>query len=318
MRTGRGTSRSSPGTVWRWSCNGYGPGGENILDSSSLVQQAPASPAATLNWTGGGTATSPSIPASRTPTIGFNRPRHVAAPAATKAGWAALRTEMAILAWQTTASTWGPASTKQPLCCAHFVVDLVLNSTCPAHSARRTGSEEKQQVSRQARDIGGGRGSTFPTLKGLNSKATAACLWVRDNGIKSFTDLKNKVKEQIDKMIEFWKGFIDIITSPVKAVVNMVKHTKETTSKSKSTAKPKKKQAFGGTITKNDTLTRLHQGEKILTKGEANRYNKGNNGNGVVINMNGVTIREEADIKKVAKSLVRELNNQKISFGGSY
>lgn len=58
--------------------------------------------------------------------------------------------------------------------------------------------------------------------------------------------------------------------------------------------------------------------EKILTKQEANRYEKGQNAQGVNITINGLTVREEADINKIASKLVQKINQNKIVFGGSY
>lgn len=72
-----------------------------------------------------------------------------------------------------------------------------------------------------------------------------------------------------------------------------------------------KKSAFGtARVTGNDVPYRLHDGERVLTKGENKRYEQGM-GNSVVIQMNA-TVREEADINKIATALVRKLNDNKI------
>lgn len=64
----------------------------------------------------------------------------------------------------------------------------------------------------------------------------------------------------------------------------------------------------------------LHEGERVLTKQEARQLDaKGGFGNnGININMNGVTIREEADIERIAQAFMRELNKAKLSYGGEY
>ena len=59
--------------------------------------------------------------------------------------------------------------------------------------------------------------------------------------------------------------------------------------------------------------------EKILTKQEANRYDKGQSTQGVNIVVNGLTVREEADINKIANKLVKKINQSKMVYaGGSY
>ena len=89
--------------------------------------------------------------------------------------------------------------------------------------------------------------------------------------------------------------------------------------KPKPKAKKDKKSAFGThRVVGNDVPYRLHDGEQVLTASESRQLDSNSNGQGVVINVHGMTIREEADINRVAKKLVRELNGQKISFGGSY
>ena len=57
--------------------------------------------------------------------------------------------------------------------------------------------------------------------------------------------------------------------------------------------------------------------EKVLTKQEANRYEKGTN-TGVNITINGLTVREEADITKIANKLVQKINQNKMVYGGAY
>ena len=55
--------------------------------------------------------------------------------------------------------------------------------------------------------------------------------------------------------------------------------------------------------------------ERVLTRTEADRYDKGQNTQGVNITINGLTVREEADIDKVASALVRKINQNRIVFG---
>ena len=63
----------------------------------------------------------------------------------------------------------------------------------------------------------------------------------------------------------------------------------------------------------------MHQGERVLTRTEADNYEKGlNTSGGISIKIENMSIREEADINKVAKELVARLNRSRLAFGGAY
>jgi hypothetical protein len=59
-------------------------------------------------------------------------------------------------------------------------------------------------------------------------------------------------------------------------------------------------------VPRNGMMYRLHQGERVLTKKENRQFSKGTNG-GVTINLNGTTIREDADVDKLASALARQI-----------
>ncbi|WP_461673445.1 hypothetical protein [Priestia megaterium] len=59
-------------------------------------------------------------------------------------------------------------------------------------------------------------------------------------------------------------------------------------------------------VPRNGMMYRLHQGERVLTKKENRQFSKGTGG-GVTINLNGTTIREDADVDKLAASLARQI-----------
>lgn len=71
------------------------------------------------------------------------------------------------------------------------------------------------------------------------------------------------------------------------------------------------RQVFGG-FSKADGLTyvpyngypaRLHEGERVLTASEARGYGKGTN---VSVTVNGLTVREEADVERIAETLAQK------------
>lgn len=54
--------------------------------------------------------------------------------------------------------------------------------------------------------------------------------------------------------------------------------------------------------------------ERVLTRTEADRYDKGLNNQGVNITINGLTVREEADINKIANTMVRKLKEASLGY----
>jgi len=76
---------------------------------------------------------------------------------------------------------------------------------------------------------------------------------------------------------------------------------------SKSKSKKNKSSYHGESyVPRNGMMYRLHQGERVLTKKENRQFAKGTGG-GVTINLNGTTIREDADVDKLAASLARKI-----------
>ena len=58
--------------------------------------------------------------------------------------------------------------------------------------------------------------------------------------------------------------------------------------------------------------------ERVLTRTEADRYDKGQNTNSINVVINGLTVREESDINKIASQLLKKINENKIVYGGAY
>ena len=58
--------------------------------------------------------------------------------------------------------------------------------------------------------------------------------------------------------------------------------------------------------------------EKVLTKRETDAYLRGQNTNSINVVVNGLTVREESDINKIASQLLKKINENKIVYAGGY
>ncbi len=157
-------------------------------------------------------------------------------------------------------------------------------------------------------------------LIGVMVAVTGGVLLMREAWNRNLGGIQEKTKKVIDTVTGWWDNFIKFITHPISTTVSVFKKVSESKPNPKKGTQGKAKDsrnAFGsGRITRDGQIAELHQGEKVLTKKEANQYDKGNMQNVPNIIINGMTVREEADITKFAKSFVRELNNQKIIAAG--
>lgn len=139
----------------------------------------------------------------------------------------------------------------------------------------------------------------------------------------NWNGIRDKTLEVVEKIKEWWQGLKDFLANPIQGTINFVKKGIENISNGikefkNSNNKGAKRNAFGsGRIARNDELRRLHQGEKILTRREADNYEKGlGQSSSVVVHVNGLTVREEADVDRIANAFVRKLNQGRIVVGG--
>lgn len=131
----------------------------------------------------------------------------------------------------------------------------------------------------------------------------------------TFETVKAKCSEFVESIKNMWQGIKDsIANNPIVATVTKV--VNNVTGKSSNDGK---KAAWGTKrVIGNDVPFRLHDGERVLTRTEADRYDKGQNAQGINITVNGLTVREESDINKIASQLLKKINENKIVYGGSY
>jgi hypothetical protein len=115
----------------------------------------------------------------------------------------------------------------------------------------------------------------------------------------------NAIGNVIDKV----KGRFHAFTSAVSAF-KMPNFKMPSFSDAKSGMGPSKKNksSYHGEsyVPRNGMMYRLHQGERVLTKKENRQFAKGS-GQNVIINMGGMTVREEADLDKIASKLARRI-----------
>lgn len=136
-------------------------------------------------------------------------------------------------------------------------------------------------------------------------------------GIKdTFEKVKSKCSEFVEGIKEMWQSIKDSITNnPIVASVTKVVNSVT----GKSSSNEGQKSAWGTKrVVGNDVPYRLHDGERVLTRAEADRYDKGLNTQGVNVVINGLTVREESDINKIASQLLKKINENKIVYGGAY
>ena len=131
----------------------------------------------------------------------------------------------------------------------------------------------------------------------------------------NWNGIQDKTKAVCDKIKEYWEGLKNFLKNPITGIINLAEKID-----SKSKVNKGQKSAWGTKrVIKNDTPYRLHQGERVLTRTEADNYEKGlNTSGGISIKIENMSIREEADINKVAKELVARLNRSRLAFGGAY
>lgn len=132
----------------------------------------------------------------------------------------------------------------------------------------------------------------------------------------NWNGIRDKTKQVCDNIKSWWNGLKELLSKPIQGVINF---TKKIFGGGEETTSTGKKSAFGTKrVVGNDVPFRLHDGERVLTRSEADRLESNTMGTGITINIDKMTIREEADINKVARELADRLNRSRLAFGGGY
>ena len=152
---------------------------------------------------------------------------------------------------------------------------------------------------------------------GIRDKTSAVMEFIKEkiNSIKQvFESVKNKCTEFVNGVKKAWQGIKDFFSkTPISATVDFIKNGFNLGNNNGQRSAWGTKRVVG-----NDVPYRLHDGERVLTRSEADRYEKGSNAS-VNVTINGLTVREEADITKIANKLVQKINQNKMVYaGGAY
>lgn len=148
--------------------------------------------------------------------------------------------------------------------------------------------------------------SGFKTKFGLDSDSMK-------NRWNSVCDgIKDKFKSICDKVKDLWQGVKDFLSHPIQTVVNGIQGLGHASGLAR--------------VPYDNYPARLHEGEKILSRREADLYDKNRNkkekevvvresprgiGNISIAKIaDSIVIREEADIEKITEALVRNIKVQ--------
>jgi hypothetical protein len=173
--------------------------------------------------------------------------------------------------------------------------------------------EHSEEISTIIKILGTLWSSTWKTIGTILKGAWDICEPILDSIFKALS----KVKGIIENVCDWWNKMMDLLKTPINATVSIVKSG--TSWINDKLGLSSGKNAFGsGRIARDGTIRTLHEGEKVLTKQEANRYEKGSNNQSINIVVNGLTVREDADINKIATQLLKKINENKIVYGGTY
>ena len=173
--------------------------------------------------------------------------------------------------------------------------------------------QHSQEISTIVQMLGTIWGSVWKTVGVLLKGAWGICQPI----LSLLLGALSKVSGAVETICNAWNRMVNLLKTPINAVVNVTQ--KATSWVGDKLGISSGRNAFGsGRIARDGTVRTLHEGEKVLTKRETDAYLRGQNNTGVSIVVNGLTVREEADITKIANKLVQKINQNKMVYAGSY
>ena len=170
--------------------------------------------------------------------------------------------------------------------------------------------EHSQEISAIVEALGVVWDSVWKTVGTLLQGAWSICEPILSTLLKALS----KVSGAVEDICSWWNKMTELLKTPIEATVNVVKKGASWVS-DKLGLSDGKKSAWGTKrVVGNDVPYRLHDGERVLSRVEADRYDKGLNTQGINITINGLTVREEADINKIANAMVRKLKEASLGY----
>ena len=171
--------------------------------------------------------------------------------------------------------------------------------------------QHSQEISTIIQALGTIWSSVWKTVGVLLKGAWSICEPILSLLLKALS----KVSGAVETICSAWNKMVDLLKKPINAVVNVTKGA--TSWLGDKLGLSSGRNAFGsGRIARDGTIRTLHEGEKVLTKRETDAYLRGQNNTGVNITVNGLTVREEADIDKIASAFVRKIKEAKLGYSG--
>lgn len=147
-------------------------------------------------------------------------------------------------------------------------------------------------------------GTVWQTAWEIMGKAFELAWKLLKPALSSFGDLLDGIKETIDAVRNAWEKAWNFIKS--NPITGVIKTAVQGSNKPTGMAGPKF--AVGSPrIPRDDYPARLHRGEKVLNRREADNYDKGARGITIPKLADTIIIREEADIDKIMYGLNRNL-----------
>lgn len=118
-------------------------------------------------------------------------------------------------------------------------------------------------------------------------------------------------KDKVKGVKEAWNKLKDFFKHPIKGTIEIFKKGPSLQiGKGADAAGKSPRKAFGiNRVPRNDYLIRAHEGEKLLTKQEANQYKRNSSNGSLFLDKlaDTIIVREEADIDKIVKKINKKI-----------
>ncbi|HBF2859974.1 TPA: phage tail tape measure protein [Clostridioides difficile] len=123
-------------------------------------------------------------------------------------------------------------------------------------------------------------------------------------------------KDKVKGVKEAWNKLKEFFHNPIKGMIEIVKSGPSLQiGKGADAAGKSPRKAFGiNRVPRNDYLIRAHEGEKLLTKQEANQYKRNSSNGSLFLDKlaDTIIVREEADIDKIVRKINKKISLAKV------